>query len=166
MAKLTANEFNSDPMRLFFATGRITGSMPKEPKKKKQPEWHEQLVFCRYIKGKYPEIDFFSDLSSAGKLTPYMQSIVTQLKSRPGWPDTRIYEPIGKYCGLMIEVKRPVLTQADNIYKLDGELKASPHVEYQDYMHERLRKKGWVVEFAAGADIAIGILERYLAGGY
>jgi len=159
---MNPKEFNSDPIRLMFATGRITGSMPKPPKKKAQPEWYEQLVFCKYIRAKYPEIDYFSDLSSAGKLTKYMQSIVTVLKSRSGWPDTKIFEPRGVYFGLAIEIKRTADTQTNSIYKLDGTLKANEHIENQAAMHERLRKKGWKVEFASGANEAIGILEAYL----
>lgn len=139
---------------------------PKPQAKKKQPEWHEQLMFCKYIAAKYPEIDYFSDLSSAGKLTKYMQSIVTILKSRSGWPDTKIFEPVGTYCGLMIEIKRPADTQSNSIYKLDGSFKANPHVENQADMHRRLRRKGWVVEFASGATEAINILEKYLRGDY
>lgn len=139
---------------------------PVKRGKKKQPEWHEQLVFCKYLRIKYPEIDYFSDLSSASKHTKYMQSIVTILKSRSGWPDTKIFEPIGTHCGLAIEIKRPVITQADSIYKLDGTFKASDHVENQCAMHARLRKRGWVVEFASGATEAINILDKYLRGEY
>lgn len=159
---LTSKEFNSDPMRLFFATGRITGSMPKPKVTKKQPEWHEQLVFCKYIRNKYPELEYFSDLSSAGKQSKYMQSIVTILKSRSGWPDTKICEPVGKYVGLMIELKKIAETQSKSIYKQDGSLKASEHVENQSGMHQRLRNKGWRVEFAQGANEAISLLEAYL----
>lgn len=134
--------------------------------KPKQHEWHEQLVFCKYIRTKYPEMDYFSDLASAGKQSKYMQSIVIILKSRSGWPDTTIYEPIGTHCGIKIEIKKQVLTQSDSIYKLDGSLKANPHVENQADMHARLRKKGWVVEFSSGATEAINILEKYLRGEY
>lgn len=159
---MTSKEFNSDPMRLFFATGRITGSMPKAVKTKKQPEWHEQLVFCKYMRNKYPDLDYFSDLSSAGKQTKYMQSIVTILKSRSGWPDTKICEPIGKYCGLMIELKRIPETQGQSIYMQDGSLKANEHIENQSEMHQRLRNKGWYVVFSQGANEAITVLEAYL----
>lgn len=151
-------------MRLMYATGRITGSFPKPKATKKQPEWHEQLVFCKYLHLKYPDVEFFSDLSSAGSQTKYMQGIVKILKSNSGWPDTKIYEPIGKYVGCAIEVKKIPKTQGESIWKLDGTLKADEHVENQDLMHKKLRKRGWAVYFAEGADQAIDIWEHYAKG--
>jgi hypothetical protein len=132
----------------------------------KQHEWHEQLVFCKYIAAKYPNIEYKSDLASAGAKTPCMQNLIKILQSNSGWPDTKIFEPIGKHVGLMVELKKDPFSQSESIYKVDGTFKKSEHIENQITMHERLRRKGWCVKFAEGADEAIKIFELYLSGHY
>lgn len=121
-------------------------------------EWQEQLAFCKWLKMKYPEVRFRSDIQSAGKLTPAMQNIKSIIDPFRGFPDITIYLKRGRFCGLMIEMKR----LNSGLYLKDGSLSNSKHVQEQGKMHEFLRDNAWKVEFAEGMDGAIDLFENYL----
>jgi hypothetical protein len=156
-----------DEMKLRYGTSVKKVKIVKQSEDKplrKQNEWHEQLVFCKYIAAKYPDVEFKSDLASAGAKTPHMQNLIKILHSNSGWPDTKIFEPKQGFCGLMIEIKKVPKSQGYSIYKADGTFKKSEHIENQVKMHEKLRTKGWYIRFAEGADEAISILDSYMKG--
>ena len=121
-------------------------------------EWQEQLAFCKWLKMQYPDVRFRSDIQSAGKLSPAMQNIKLILDPFRGFPDITIYLKCGRFCGLMIEMKR----ENSGLYLKDGSLSNSKHVQEQGKMHEFLRDNGWKVEFAEGMDGAIDLFENYL----
>jgi hypothetical protein len=121
-------------------------------------EWQEQLAFCKWLKMQYPQVRFRSDIQSAGKLSPAMQNIKLILDPFRGFPDITIYLKRGKFCGLMLEMKR----LNSGLYLKDGSLSNSKHVQEQDKMHEFLRDNAWKVEFAEGMDGAIDLFENYL----
>lgn len=154
------NDFLSRSMGQFKSAK--AQKVTSEPRK--QNEWTEQLVFCKYLKTKYPNLIYRSDLHSAGAKTVYMQNLVKILQSGSGFPDTQIYEPVGNYCGLMIELKKKPKTQSESIYLKDGNFKSNEHVFNQAEMHHNLRSKRWCVKFAQGADEAISFFESYMRG--
>jgi len=121
-------------------------------------EWQEQLAFCKWLKMQYPEVRFRSDIQSAGKLTPAMQNIKSIIDPFRGFPDITIYLKRGRFCGLMIEMKR----LNSGLYLKDGSLSNSKHVQEQNEMHEFLRDNAWQVVFAEGMDGAIDLFENYL----
>jgi hypothetical protein len=121
-------------------------------------EWQEQLAFCKWLKMQYPEVRFRSDIQSAGKLSPAMQNIKSIIDPFRGFPDITIYLKRGRFCGLMIEMKR----LNSGLYLKDGSLSNSKHVQEQNEMHEFLRDNGWKVEFAEGMDGAIDLFKNYL----
>lgn len=121
-------------------------------------EWQEQLAFCKWLKMQYPEVRFRSDIQSAGKLSPAMQNIKSIIDPFRGWPDITIYLKRGKFCGLMIEMKRINF----GLYLKDGSLSSDKHVQEQGKVHEFLRDNKWKVEFAEGMHGAIHLFENYL----
>ncbi len=130
-----------DPMNMY--SGRKTAKVVKP--QTKVTEWSEQLAFCKWLKNTYPNILFRSDIQSASKLSPQMQNIKQIIDPYSGWPDIIIYD-----LKLMIEMKS--LTAS-----LSGE-----HWRNQDAMHMKLRKLGWYVEVAKGAERAKEIFLEYL----
>ncbi len=121
-------------------------------------EWQEQLAFCKWLKMQYPDVRFRSDIQSAGKLTPAMQNIKLIIDPFRGFPDITIYLKRGRFCGLMIEMKRI----NSGLYLKDGSLSNSKHVQEQGKMHEFLRDNAWKVEFAEGAEQAKIIFVSYI----
>ena len=81
------------------------------------------------------------------------------LKSKFKIPDLLIFEPKGKYHGLILEIKR----EDAKVYKKDGTLYSNEHIRLQEITLALLRKKGYKAEFAIGYDNAINILTKYMA---
>ena len=143
-----------DPMEMYYS--RKTAKVVKPTTIR--TEWQEQLAFCKWLKMQYPDVRFRSDIQSAGKLTPAMQNIKLIIDPFRGFPDITIYLKRGRFCGLMIEMKRI----NSGLYLKDGSLSNSKHVQEQGKMHEFLRDNGWKVEFAEGMDGAIDLFINYL----
>jgi len=68
---------------------------------------------------------------------------------KKGHPDIAIYEPVGKYHGMMIELKP---------------LKGGVLTEMQFYWLEALTKKGYYAIRCNGKDAAVEAIEEYLSG--
>jgi hypothetical protein len=147
-------QIKRDPMEMYHS--RKTAKVVKPTTIR--TEWQEQLAFCKWLKMQYPDVRFRSDIQSAGKLTPAMQNIKLIIDPFRGFPDITIYLKRGKFCGLMIEMKRI----NSGLYLKDGSLSNSKHVQEQRKMHEFLRDNAWKVEFAEGMDGAIDLFENYL----
>jgi hypothetical protein len=147
-------QIKRDPMEMYHS--RKTAKVVKPTTIR--TEWQEQLAFCKWLKMQYPDVRFRSDIQSAGKLSPAMQNIKLILDPFRGFPDITIYLKRGRFCGLMIEMKR----ENSGLYLKDGSLSNSKHVQEQGKMHEFLRDNGWKVEFAEGMDGAIDLFENYL----
>ena len=147
-------QIKRDPMEMYHS--RKTAKVVKPATVR--TEWQEQLAFCKWLKMQYPQVRFRSDIQSAGKLSPAMQNIKLILDPFRGFPDITIYLKRGRFCGLMIEMKR----ENSGLYLKDGSLSNSKHVQEQGKMHEFLRDNAWKVEFAEGMDGAKIKFEEYL----
>ena len=147
-------QIKRDPMEMYHS--RKTAKVVKPTTIR--TEWQEQLAFCKWLKMQYPQVRFRSDIQSAGKLSPAMQNIKLILDPFRGFPDITIYLKRGKFCGLMIEMKR----ENSGLYLKDGSLSNSKHVQEQGKMHEFLRDNGWKVVFAEGMDGAKIKFEEYV----
>lgn len=115
-----------------------------------------------YIRMQYPDVIFHSDFGSGAKLSPWqarMQKI--QNGGRRAWPDMMIAEPIGKYHGLFMELKR----EGARLKKQNGEW-ASSHIAEQNIMLNELSNKGYKAEFAIGFEQALDLIDDYLGGKY
>lgn len=124
-----------------------------------------QVQVADYLRLQYPDVMFHSDYGSGIKLT--MGQAIKQKRQNGGrraWPDMFIAEPHADIFrpkhGLMIELKKA----GTRIYKKDGTLVADEHIREQFDVLERLRKRGYMAEFACGFDEAKEIIDRYLGG--
>jgi hypothetical protein len=111
---------------------------------------------CNYIKLRYPNVLFNSDLSGI-KLTIGQAVQVKKLRSNQGFPDIVIYEARHGYQALFIELK----AEGVKIRIRDGGF-ASPHIAEQEYVLSELRDRGYKAEFAVGFDETKSLIDSYL----
>lgn len=115
---------------------------------------------CNYIRLKYPDVIFNTDLSGLRLTMP--QSIkVKKLRSSNGFPDLVIYEARGGYYGLFLELKRP----SEKLFCNDGRMRKNDHLQEQFEMHEKLRKRGYYCQFACGFEESKILIDNYLEYG-
>ena len=119
-----------------------------------------QVAVADYLRLHYPKVLFHSDFGSGIKLTQG-QAIKQKRQNggRRGWPDMVIAEPVGKYHGLYIELKK----DGTRLQKKNGEF-ASPHIEEQWQMLGALTFRGYKAEFAIGFEEAKKLIDDYLGG--
>lgn len=109
-------------------------------------EYQLQKAVCKYL-------DLNNLLycgSMGGQYQVHMSQRIKAKKSgyKKGFPDLFIYEPIGIYHGLAIELKV-------------GYNKATKE---QLYWKKELRKRGYIAEICNGLDEAVVVINRYLKG--
>ena len=123
----------------------------------KYTEEQEHHYVCNYISLYYPDVIYFTD-GSGLKLTRNLAIRFSKLKSSRGIPDIIIPEPKGKYHGLFIELKRT----GSIAYKKDGSIKQDVHLEEQNEVLEKLKKKGYFACFCMGRQESIDIINWYM----
>ena len=108
---------------------------------------------------------FHSDYGAGVKLTARQGAVQKrQNGGRRAWPDMFIAEPNmlpdgrGSF-GLFIELKR----EGTRLKKKDGKW-ASPHIEEQADVLDRLTFRGYRAEFACGFEEAKKLIDNYLGG--
>lgn len=127
----------------------------------KKEEFDLQCDVCRFIKIKYPDVLFRSDLAGIKMSIGQARKIKRLLNTR-AYPDLHILEPAiirgVKYSGLCIEIKLNI----EEIYKKDGELRISKHIQEQHAMLLELRKRGYVADWGYGWENIIQKIDDYL----
>lgn len=115
-----------------------------------------------YIRMQYPDVIFHSDFGSGVKLTPWQAKMQKmQNGGRRAWPDMMVAEPVGKYHGLFIELKR----EGTRLKKKNGDW-ATEHIAEQSALLSELSDKGYKAEFAVGFEQALNLIDNYLGGKY
>lgn len=117
---------------------------------------YEQIA--RYLQLQYPDVIYRFDLASDLKLTMGQASKHKRLHPRRGYPDLFIAEPVHKWHGLYIEIKR----DGESPLKKDGTLKAGQHIKEQHEMLVELERKGYRAVFGVGFDQCKQIIDDYL----
>lgn len=113
-----------------------------------------------YIRMQYPDVIFHSDFGSGVKLTPWQAKMQKmQNGGRRAWPDMFLAEPVGKYHGLFVELKK----EGTRLKKKNGDW-ASEHIAEQDAVLSELNDKGYKAEFAIGFEQALNLIDDYLGG--
>lgn len=124
-------------------------------------ELETQTMVADYIRLRYPDVIFHSDFGSGVRLT--MGQAIKQKRlngGRRSYPDMFIAEPVGKYHGLFIELKK----DGTRILKKDGTLVADAHIREQADMLQKLEQRGFKAYFAVGFEQAKKIIDEYLGG--
>lgn len=141
------NQYTSEQFKKAIKSGKI-GKPPTEKQ--------EQKNLCDYVRLKYPDAVFKSDLS--GVNLSRAQRSEHKLSSSPGWPDFIIVNPSAPFSGLAIELKRT----GEKLTNKQGSLKTK-HLKRQLLMLEKLKSFGWATSFAIGSERAIKIVDAYFA---
>lgn len=109
-----------------------------------------------YMNFQYPNIVYHFDTGSGATSSIGLAMRNKRLNRWKGFPDLFIAEPKAMYCGLFIEIK------AESIYKKNGELKKSDHINVQRSMLNILRGSGYYTSFGCGFDEIKRIIDEYL----
>jgi len=127
----------------------------------KEEEFELQCDICKFLTIKYPDVLFRSDLAGI-KMTIGQAVKIKRLYNSPGYPDIHIIEPAIirgiQYYGLYIEIKINI----EAIYKKDGEIRISKHIQSQHAMLLELRKRGYKAEWGYGWANIIQKIDNYL----
>lgn len=120
---------------------------------------YEQIA--QYLQLQYPSVLYRFDLAADLKLTPGQAKKHKKLHPLRGYPDLFIAARRQRHSGLFLEIKR----EGTTIYKKsDGQLVKDKHIREQAEMLDKLRKRGYMAEFACGFDEAKRIIDAYLGG--
>ena len=111
---------------------------------------------CEYLKLQYPNVIFNTDLSGI-RLTMGQAVQAKKLRSSNGFPDLVIYENRMDYPALFIELKR----KGERIYKKDG-TPVNEHITEQLEMLKKLKRRGFMADFALGFEEAKELIDWYL----
>jgi hypothetical protein len=124
-----------------------------------KPEERVQYALVQWFQMQYPRKLWFTNILSGGMyLTPRQGRKFKLLGAPRKFPDFYVDEPVGKYHGLRIEIKK----DGERLKKRNGEW-ASEHIKEQSEMLERYRERGYYADFAIGFDQAKQIVEHYFA---
>jgi len=125
----------------------------------RQRERIMQRALTVWIRGEYPDIDFYNDWASGAYLTYGQNSARLTLASRNGWVDLFIPEPSRGYHGLFIELKK----EGVRPYLKDGKtLSADLQIRKEAKFLDRQKSKGYCATFAIGLDDAKKKIDWYL----
>lgn len=124
----------------------------------------EEIVhfqIAEYIRLKYPNALFRTDLSGI-KLTAGQAVKIKRLQDgRRGWPDIFFPEPRGMYFGLYGEIK----TGPGEVFTKKGTMRTSEHIQEQWAMLLELRRRGYAATWLFGFEDAKDQIELYLEDG-
>lgn len=129
-------------------------------KKVKSNEKSLHRAVCDYIRLQYPGVLFNSDMAGAMKLTIGQAVAMKSLRSNRGFPDITIYEPKGKWHGLLLELK------ADGLRLKNGGLPMTDHIREQASVIRELTMRNYLARFAVGFDEAKSIIDWYMSGNF
>ena len=111
----------------------------------KSPEYELQKSVVKYLKLKYKNVLYCG--SAGGMRTNIRQAVKMKASGyKKGFPDLFIYEPVGRFHGLAIELK------------VRGNYASKEQKEWI----EGLNEKGYFAQVCTGYDEAIGCIEHYL----
>ncbi len=119
-----------------------------------------QLLICNYLKVKYPKAIFRSDFASGMRMSIGMARRHKALQSSRSYPDIFIAAPVGKYCGLFIELKK----KGTIVYKKDGTIRKDAHLIEQEAMLLKLFNQGYQAIFGIGYADTIKKIDKYFEG--
>lgn len=118
------------------------------------------MLIAEYMDVKYPNAIRHFDLSADLKLTIGQAKKHSRLQGRRGFPDLQICQPIDRWYGFFLEIKK----EGVRIIKRNGTLVADQHIREQASMIEQLRDRGYWADFGVGFQDCIDKIDAYLGG--
>jgi hypothetical protein len=135
--------------------------------KRKKTEESLQIAVAKYLKFKYPNLIFNSDLGSVN-FNAWQGARAKAMRSTRGQPDIFIFEPKqipGSphfYHGMALELKN----KKSDVYLDDGTIsdcKTKKHIREQAEMLKRLRDKSYWADFGLGFDDCVKKIDSYMS---
>lgn len=127
----------------------------------KKEEFKLQIDVAKFLTIKYPGVMFRSDLAGI-KMTKGQAFQIMRLHNSRGYPDIHIIESATirgiKYYGLFIEIKLNI----EALYKKNGGIRISKHIQEQHAMLLELRKRGYKAQWGLGWGDIITKIDNYL----
>lgn len=123
-------------------------------------DWIHQKIVA-WLKDNYPDALFRTDLAGIRLTTGQATKIKRLQDGRRGWPDIFLPEPMGDYCGFYGEIK----IDRNEVFKKNGSIRQSKHIQEQWAMLQELRNRGYAAEWLLGLSDAKLKLEAYLDKG-
>lgn len=119
-----------------------------------------QIRLSQHIAIRYPKALFHNDFGSGVKLGWTRAKRQKAMNIHRGFPDLQICEPIGKWNGCFLELKKDGV----RIVKKDGKLVKDEHIQEQAEFIEKLRERGYYADFAIGLKDSIRKVDDYMNG--
>ena len=116
-----------------------------------------QIAIAKYIRYQYPNVIFTSE-SSGIRVNMGTAIKMKAQRSKHKLPDLMIFQSNTFHCGLFIEMKK----DHKELYKIDGSLRKSEHVEEQAKTLKLLTEQGYKALFGCGFDECKQIIDDYL----
>lgn len=116
-----------------------------------------QQSICKYLDLKYPNTVYTSDLSGIKLSIGSAKKAKSMRCKKYKIPDLLILSPNVRYHGLIIELK----ANRQDLYKLNGEMRDSEHLNAQKKAIEKLSLEGYKAVFACGIDEAMIVIDCY-----
>jgi len=105
-----------------------------------------QSNVVKYLQLQYPKVLYCASLGGQYQRYPSQRNKAKATGYVKGFPDLGIYEPVGRYAGLFIEIKEKGYPTKD-----------------QKVWIERLNKRGYYACIGKGLDSTIKIIDDYLS---
>ena len=148
-------------LELFESDRAGIGLLSSDPVRMSEELVQERV--CSHLKHEYPNTVFYSSANGiriGSKFSKSGWKLRKQISNNntKDSPDLFIAEPSCEYNALFIEIKRDFR----EIFKLDGSLKKSQHLEDQLEVIKRLRLKGYCAGFGCGVKHCLDIYRAYI----
>lgn len=121
-------------------------------------EYNTHKAIVQYITAQYPKVRFHTDMSGVHLTNIGTKRKAKALNPQRGFPDLVIYEARHNQCGLALEIKKP----GEKVYKMNGELRKSEHLENQAKWLTKLQSIGFEAHFVIGFHEAKEKIDKYL----
>ncbi len=121
-----------------------------------KPERRLQLDLSQWLKMQYPNLIWWGN--DSGEKKPIGLAVLgKRMRSGSKIPDLWISEARGGFFGLYIELK------TSTPFKIDGTLRANPHIEAQAEMLDQLNELGYMACFGVGFESTVQTIKMYMS---
>ncbi len=116
------------------------------------------IKVSRFMQYQYPRVIFRFDIADLKLTKPQAVRMKALQGGRRGFPDLFIAKPMKGYHGMYIELKNGY----SDVFKKNGDLRKSDHLENQNDTHIELKEAGYHVVWGLGFDDTINKIKEYL----
>lgn len=153
------SEYTNGPLlpgKASMTAQEFKDALPKARNQKREEIL--QIQIAKYLRLKYPNVIFRSDVSSGMRLPMFLSVKAAKMQSGSKFPDMCIFEARHGFNAMLLELKK----SREEIYTKSDMLRQSEHIQAQAEVLRQLRVKGFSAEFYCGFDEAVRAIDAYL----